>query len=84
MLKSCAHSKQCLSSPVFIKNIICVLPQFLHICVDEHQMDLQPDKVMVILVVYLPWVSMTMNLVAVRSLDDAVCVTVFLSFLLCM
>ena len=30
------HAEQLLSSPVFVKNVICVFPQFLHRCADMH------------------------------------------------
>lgn len=68
-----AHAKQFLRSPVFVKNVIRVLPQFFHVSANKHLAEL--DKVAVLFIVHFydtPRVFTTTDLTAVRRLDDMV------------
>ena len=73
MILGDTHTEKLLATVVLIENTIRVLPQFLHMCPDEHLPEL--DEVAVILVVDLndaPWVRTPANFAAIRGLDDPV------------
>lgn len=64
------HRGELLRSPVFVKDIVGVLPELFHVCPDEHLSEL--DKVAVILIVDLndtPWVRSSSDGASVNSLD---------------
>lgn len=67
------HTEELLGSPVFVKNVICVLPQLFHVRADKHLAKL--DKVTVLFVVnfnHTPWVGTTPDFTAIRGLYNAI------------
>ena len=67
------HAEQFLCSPVFVKDVIRILPQFLHVCADKHLAEL--DKVAMLFVVYFydtPRVFTTTDMTTVWCLNDMI------------